>query len=279
MRTKVRADTSSTRRLFAANARRPQERIDLGLAALLLAKEEYPRLSIEDYRDLLDQMAAGLAVEVDLEAGPDAIARAVSAYMVQELGFEGDTEDYYNPKNSYLNDVMDRRRGIPISLSVLYIEVARRINVQLLPVSMPGHFLIKLAEDGDPIFIDAFNSGAILDRSGARAVYERVSPSGGQFQESMLGSATRRQVITRMLHNLKAAYIQADDDERALRMVDLLTLVTPWDLDEVRDRGLLRFRMGRLDDALPDLQAYARYGPPGPEIETVRDALRRISAL
>jgi regulator of sirC expression with transglutaminase-like and TPR domain len=276
---KVPTDLSPLSRLFAASVRRREDRIDLGLTALLIAKLEYPRLVIEDYRDLLDQMAAGLAVEIDLEAGPESIARTISAYMVQEQGFDGDSEDYYSPLNSYLNQVMDRRRGIPISLGVLYMEVARRVNVTLLPVSMPGHFLVKLPTDGEPIFFDAFNRGRLLDFEGARRAFDDIYRGKAPFTDSMLGAATKRQVLTRMLHNLKAAYVQTDDDERALRIVELLLLITPWDLDETRDRGLLRFRLGQFEEALPDLQAYAQYGPPGPEIETVRDALRRIKAI
>jgi regulator of sirC expression with transglutaminase-like and TPR domain len=270
------SDLSHSRRLFAANARRREDRIDLGLAALLIACEEYPRLAIDDYLERLDQLAASLAVEIDLESGPEEIARSVAAFMAQEQGFDGEIEDYYNPKNSYLNEVMDRRRGIPITLSLLYMEVARRVNVQLLPVAMPGHFLLKLPTEAEPVFIDAFNHGTVTDADGARRLFEQVYHGRGQFTESMLGACTRRQVISRLLHNLKAAYVQADDYERALRIVELLTLLAPWDLDEIRDRGLLRFRLGRFEEALPDLQAYAQYGPPGPEIETVRDALRRI---
>jgi regulator of sirC expression with transglutaminase-like and TPR domain len=276
MRPELATDLSPTRRLFAANVRRREERIDLGLAALLVAKEEYPRLLIEDYRELLDQMAAGLAVEIDLESGPEAIARTIASYMVRDLGFEGDTDDYYNPQNSYLNEVMDRRRGMPITLSVLYMEVAKRVNVTLTPVSMPGHFLVKLPTDAEPIFIDPFHRGQVMGPDGARRVFDQVYSGKLAFRDSMLGAATRRQVVARMLQNLKAIYVQADDDERALRVVELLTLMTPWDLDQVRDRGLLRFRLGNFEEALPDLQAYAQYGPPGPEIETVRDALRRI---
>ncbi len=198
--------------------------------------------------------------------------------MTQEHGFEGDTEDYYNPRNSYLNEVMDSRRGIPISLSVLYMEVARRVNVHLLPVSMPGHFLLKLSQGVDEVFLDPFNRGAVTGSEGPRRQFEDLYQGRAPFSESMLGAATKRQVLTRMLNNLKAAYVQAGDEERSLRIVELLTLITPWDLDEVRDRGLLRFRLGRFDEALPDLEAYAEYGPPGPAVETVRDALRRIAS-
>jgi regulator of sirC expression with transglutaminase-like and TPR domain len=143
---------------------------------------------------------------------------------------------------------------------------------------MPGHFLLKLPTEAEPIFIDAFHRGQVTGPDGARRLFDQVYRGKQRFQESMLGAATKRQVISRMLQNLKAIYVQADDDERALRTVELLTLMTPWDLDQVRDRGLLRFRLGNFEEALPDLQAYAQYGPPGPEIETVRDALRRINA-
>ncbi len=268
---------SSNRRLFAANIKRREDRIDLGLGALLIAREEYPRLDIDDYFQRLEQVAAGLAVEIDLERDIASIARTIGAFMAGEQGFDGDREDYYDPRNSYLNEVIDRGRGIPISLSVLYIAVARQINVNLLPVSMPGHFLLKLQAGADEVFIDAFNGGRVLDQGGARQLFEDLYQDRLQFSESMLGAATKRQVLTRMLHNLKTIYVQGDDPERALRTVELLTLITPWDLDELRDRGLLRFRLGRMSDALPDLEAYASFGPPGPGIETVREALKRIS--
>ena len=272
------SDLSPSRRLFAANVKRREDRIDLGLGALLIAREEYPRLVVDDYLERLDQLAAGLAVEIDLDAGIGAIARTIALYMAQEHGFEGDAEDYYDTRNSYLNEVMDRRRGIPLSLSVLYMEVARRVNVLLLPVAMPGHFLLKLQSDAEEVFLDPFNRGNVIDGAGAQALFDGLYQGRVKFTESMLGAATKRQVLSRMLNNLKAVYVQGDDAERALRMVELLTLITPWDLDEVRDRGLLRFRLRRFDEALPDLEAYAQYGPPGPEIETVRDALRRITS-
>jgi regulator of sirC expression with transglutaminase-like and TPR domain len=275
----VESQLSPTRRLFAGNVRRREDRIDLGLAALLIAKEEYPRLVIEDYLERLDQLALGLAVEIDLEADARSIAKTIADYMAQDQGFEGDPDDYYSPRNSYLNEVMDSRHGIPISLSVLYMEVARRVGVHLLPVSMPGHFLVKLQSGGHDIFLDPFNRGEVVDVAGARRLFDSVYDGRLQFSESMLGAATKRQVLSRMLHNLKAAYVQADDYERALRIVELLTLITPWDLDEVRDRGLLRFRLSQFDEALPDLQAYSQFGPPGPEIETVRAALKRIESI
>src|SRR5262245_38758019 len=123
---------SLNRRLFASNLKRPEHRIDLGLAALLIAREEYPRLSIEDYVERLDQLSHGLAVEIDLEADARTKAETVSAFLARENGFEGDREDYYSPRNSYLNEVIDRALGIPITLSIVYMEVARRVGLHLL---------------------------------------------------------------------------------------------------------------------------------------------------
>ena len=131
-----------SRRLFAANMKRREERIDLGLAALLIAKEEYPRLVLEDYLERLDILASGLAVELDLEAPGETIASTIGEFLGEQEGFEGDRDDYYNPRNSYLSEVMDRRQGLPISLSMLYMEVGRRAGVHLLPVPMPAHFIV-----------------------------------------------------------------------------------------------------------------------------------------
>jgi regulator of sirC expression with transglutaminase-like and TPR domain len=271
-------DGPASRRLFAANIRRPEERVDLGLAALLVCAEEYPRLIIEDYVDRLDQLAAGLAVEIDLESGPRAMAKSISRYLHGDQGFDGDNENYTDPRNSYLSDVIDRRRGKPIVLSILYIEVARRVGVRLLPVSMPGHFLTKIRSSNGDIFIDPFNQGQILDAEGCREIFERLFGGQHEFRDSMLGRATKRQTITRLLQNLKTEYFAAGDYIRTLRIIDLLLTVTPWDLDQIRDRGLLRLQVGQTEEAVADLQAYADYAPPGPDVETVRQALRKIAS-
>jgi len=264
--------------LFAAYMKRREDRIDLALAALLIAAEEYPRLVVEDYIERIDLMAAGLAVEIDLEASPAKIAGTISAFLTDEQGFDGDREDYYGPRNSYLNEVMDRRRGLPITLSIVYIEVARRVGVELLPVSMPGHFLVKMLRDDLELFLDPLNGGDVIDVDGCQRLFQSVQGAGPAFRESMLGAATGRQVISRLLQNLKSAYLDQQEFERALRTIDLLLTLTPWDLDEVRGRGLLLSRLGRTEEARRDLQAYVDHGPAGPARESARAALRRIAS-
>jgi regulator of sirC expression with transglutaminase-like and TPR domain len=271
-------EVPESRRLFASNIKRRDEKIDLGLAALLICAEEYPRLIIEDYVERLDHLAAGLAVEIDLESGPEALARSIVRYLYGEQGFDGDNDDYADPRNSYLSDVIDRRTGKPILLSILYIEVARRVGVKLLPVSMPGHFLIKLRGEHGDIFIDPFHQGRLLDAEGCRGLFEQLFGGQHEFRESMLASATKRQTITRVLQNLKTEYFAAGDYIRTLRIVDLMLTVAPWDLDQIRDRGLLRLQTGSTREAIEDLQSYADFAPPGPDVETVRQALRKITS-
>jgi regulator of sirC expression with transglutaminase-like and TPR domain len=272
------AESSTTiRRMFTALMKRKEDRIDLGLAALLIAKEEYPRLAIEDYVERLDQLAAEFQVEVDVDADGHATCEALGRFLGDQHGFAGDPENYYDPRNSYLNDVMDRRAGIPISLSVLYIEVARRAGLKLLPVSFPGHFLIKHASERGDIYLDPYHSGRLMDVEDCRQLFANSYGSSKPFTESMLGAATKRQVITRMLQNLKGIYGRSEETEKALRVVELLTAVTPWDLDEVRDRGILRYRLGETEKALEDLRTYAEHAPPGPEVDSIREALRRLT--
>jgi len=266
------------RRLFTANVRRREDRIDLGLAALLIAKEEYPRMVIEDYLERLDILATGLAVEIDLEGAPEQVATTIGQYLNGSQGFDGDREDYYNPRNSYLNEVMDRRLGLPIALSLLYMEVARRVGVQLLPVPMPAHFILKLKHADGEIFIDPFHQGAVLDVDACGRLFEKAAGEGVPFSAAMLAAGTKRQLLVRLLNNLKSSYLSGHDFERALRTIELLLAITPWALDEVRDRGLLLYALARFEPALADLRTYVENSPPSENRDSVEAAIRRMTS-
>ncbi len=264
------------RRFFASLIKRREERIDLSLAVLLIAKEEYPSLQIEDYVERLDQMAGEFRVEVDLDTEPEAVLRGLAGFMSGQHGFTGNREDYYDPRNSYFNQVIDRRLGIPITLTVAYIEVARRAGLRLQPVAFPSHVLAKLPlEEGD-LFIDPFNDGRLLSEGDCRAFFTELHGDAAEFSESMLAGATKRQIVTRLLRNLKAIYLRDQDLERALRTIELMITVAPWDLDQIRDRGLVHYRLGQIDEAVEDLTTFASHAPPGPALDSVKDALRRI---
>jgi regulator of sirC expression with transglutaminase-like and TPR domain len=272
------SQVSAARRLFAANVKRREDRIDLGLAALLIAKEEYPRIVLEDYLERLDILAAGLAVEIDLEAPPQSVVETISTFLGQGQGFDGDREDYYDPRNSYLSEVMDRRLGLPVTLSLLYMEVARRVGVHLLPVPMPGHFLVKLKHDAGEVYLDPFNRGTVLNLEACRRLFETSTGDQTSFDASMLAAGTKRQMIVRLLRNLKGLYVGTQDLDRALRTVELLLAVTPWDLDEIRDRGLIFLALGRFGEAQSDLQAFVEHAPPGEGRNAVEATLRRMTS-
>lgn len=265
------------RRYFASLIKRKEDRIDLALAVLLIAKEEYPRLSIEDYIERLDQLAADLRIEIDTDAEPRRLLEGLSWFLRTEHGFEANADDYYDPRNSYLNEVMDRRLGIPITLCIVYLEVARRAGIRLQPVTFPGHFLIKLARDGEnDLFIDPYNDGRIMTADDCRTFFHQLHGASVPFSDTMLAAGTKRQVVTRVLRNLKAIYLKDQDLDRAMRTIELMTTVTPWDLDQIRDRGLVHYRLGQVEEAVRDLETYASHAPEGPALDSVRDALRRI---
>jgi regulator of sirC expression with transglutaminase-like and TPR domain len=224
----------------------------------------------------LDQLAVDFQVQLHADADAVTALRSLGEFLGGEQGFRGNAEDYYDPRNSYLNQVMDRRRGIPITLSLVYLEVAHRCSIKLLPVAFPGHFLLKPAANPD-LIIDAFGGGRILDAEDCRRLlYQRFGESL-QFSETMLAATTKRQLVSRLLQNLKSIYLHQGDLERALRIIDLLAIVSPWDLDQVRDRGLVAFRLGHVDTAVTDLEVYLEHAPPGPDLEAVRETLRRLT--
>lgn len=265
------------RRFFASLIKRREERIDLALAVLLIAKEEYPKLAIEDYIERLDQLAGELRIETDLDATPEKVLEGLAWFLGKEQGFSGNPDEYYDPRNSYLNEVMDRRVGIPITLSIVYLEVARRAGIRLQPVTFPGHFLIKLPlEHGEDLFIDPYNDGRVMTADDCRTLFHQLHGATVPFSETMLAAGTKRQVVTRVLRNLKAIYLKDQDLDRAIRTIELMTTVTPWDLDQIRDRGLVHYRLGQVEEAVRDLETYAQHAPEGPALESVRDALRRI---
>ena len=265
----------TTRQMFSAAVKRREERLDLSLAALLVAQEEYPRIFLEDYFVRLDNLAMDLQVEVDLEADAESVLRGMAGFFALQE-FAPNAEDYYDPRNSYLNEVLDRRLGIPISLSIVWMEVGRRAGIKLAPVSFPGHFLIKLSSGEGEIFVDPFNAGRQLSPEDCKALLKHQFGDSVHFRDTMLSAATKRQVILRLLQNLKAIYLRQEDLERALRIEELITTVTPWDLEQVRDRGLLYYRLGDGDRAAQDLRAYAQHAPPGADLEVVYEALRRL---
>lgn len=257
----------------------PDDQIDLAEAALLIACEEYPRLDIDCYVQRLDVMARSLEARLPRGADPACTARAINAYLFDELGFSGNSEAYYDPRNSFLNDVIDRRLGIPITLSTLYMEVARRVGFAVEGIGLPGHFMLRHNANGSSFYIDAFNAGTFLSAEDCRERVSRMYGDALTFQDEFLEPVSKRKVLARMLHNLKGAYISMEDYEKALAATDRILLLDPEALCELRDRGLLYFRLECFQSALADLSAYLERKPHAEDGRTIRKHVERLSGL
>jgi regulator of sirC expression with transglutaminase-like and TPR domain len=203
--------------------------------------------------------------------------------LFDEQAFRGNVEGYYDPRNSFLNEVLDRKLGIPITLGILFIEVAARVGVKLHGVNFPGHFLVKYSgEDaGLEAFIDPFRGGEMYSAEECADRFRRLNPTR-PFDPAHLRAVTTRQILARLLHNLKKIYVEMGDDVRALWVVDRLVLLAPEDAVERRDRGLIEARLGGTSAALGDLEAYLAAAPDAEDAATVRAIaaqLRGSSAL
>jgi regulator of sirC expression with transglutaminase-like and TPR domain len=227
--------------LFAHLAQRPDDEIDLAAAALLIAEAEYPGLDVAHYLGMLDAMAD--SVRKRQGAGGEELLPALCHFLFEEMGFRGNDEDYYDPKNSFLNEVIDRRVGIPITLSLLFMEVGRRLGLELSGVSFPGHFLVRHhTGDGDKM-LDPYHGGVALDGDELEERLKQAMGPNADLSAEHLQSASRRAVLTRLLNNLRGIYQRRGDAERELGVVEKLAVLNPKDerlseaLEALRKRG------------------------------------------
>ncbi len=273
------APETPARTRFASLVARPV--IPLAEAALAVAAEEYPDLDTAACLGALDALAR--RVERRLPPAPRPalhVLSAMKAVLVDEEGFRGNERDYYDARNSFLNEVLERRLGIPITLSVLYIEVAARVGLGLQGVGFPGHFLVKCpASSGAPgdLFIDPFNGGDVLGADECIARFKAVL-HGRDFDPRFLEPVSEPQILARLLHNLKKIYVEKGDDVRALWVVDRLLLLQPGSLEERRDRGLVSARLGGTASAVKDLGAYLEGSPQASDAAEVRKLLEELRA-
>jgi regulator of sirC expression with transglutaminase-like and TPR domain len=241
---------------------------DLAAPAFLIARLEYPRLVPGPYLDRLDEMGGAAFQRIDKDPGHhaplDARVDALNRYLFNELGFFGNREQYEDPRNSCLNEVLERRTGIPISLCLVYIEVARRAGLRAEGVNFPGHFLVRALHDlhtddpDDGLIVDPFHGGAILDEHQCRLLLHRQMGDEAAWAPELLAPATRRQILVRMLLNLKRLYVRWRSFPQARSASDLLIALSPTAVIELRDRGLLAYHMNDFPAALRDLEEYLK---------------------
>jgi len=248
----------------------------------MIACEEYPQLELSPYLDLLDEIAESAQRKRSPSDSPIETVGKINSVVFDTYGFRGSVEDYYDPRNSFFNDVLDRRIGIPITLSTLYIEVARRINFPIVGVGMPGHFLVKYWDRREEFFLDPYNRGEILTREDCRKRLVAQYGEAVEFNDRLLARATHRQIVWRMLNNLKDIYVKGHAIDKCLSMVDMMLIVDSEDLIQFRDRGLLRMQLRQFDGAGRDLQYYLQHAPDADDREEIENhvkELRRIRAM
>ena len=247
---------SLARRQFLQEISQPDASIDLAKAALYLAQEDYPTLVVGEYLTQLDTFAAEVSNRLPDEHYPLKVIQTINQYLFGELGFAGDTDDYYDPQNSYLNRVLERRRGIPITLSLVYLEIARRIDFPMVGVGMPGHFLMRPTLDEMEVFVDAFHEGEVMFPEDCGDRLREVFGRPVELRPEFFQEVSPRQFLARMLTNLKMIYIRKGDLDHTLAAIERILLLFPEASLELRDRGLIYYEKGRWDEAIPDLTQY-----------------------
>jgi len=248
----------------------------LAPAALAIAGVEYPALDAAPYLLRLERMGEAAAARLKRHDGAPITTRiaALNAYLFEELGFSGNREHYDDPRNSFLNEVLDRRLGIPISLAAVYLEIGRRAGLSLEGVNFPGHFLVRAPAgpgDMDDVIVDPFHAGALLSEVDCRHLLRQHVGEEAAFDHALLATATRQHIVVRMLVNLKRLYVRMRSFPQARAIADLLLAVDPSALAELRDRGLLAYHMEDFAAALKDLEAYLRLMPRGGSPDPAQD--------
>ena len=258
---------------------------DLGMplaeSALLMACEEYPQLLLQPYLDQLDRVADRVRAALTNHPGPIETIERINHVIFVEYGFHGNASNYYDPRNSFLNDVIDRRIGIPITLSTVYLETARRLEFPVDGVGIPGHFILKHRSRNEEIFLDPFNGGSFLTRQQCLTFVSKMDLKKEEEEEGeqWLNRVTNRQMLNRIINNLRLIYLKSGSYKKALAMVDLMVLIEPGTEELYRHRGLLRFQVGQFHGARMDLNRYLENRLDTNERKAVEGYLKELQGI
>ena len=267
-------------RRFADAVAPERAKIDLAEAALLCAQDTYPDLDIRSQLDALEALAATLRHRLPADFSVTHRLVALNNYLFSELGFSGNADSYYDPRNSFLNDVIERKTGIPITLSILYLEIGQRLGLKLKGVSFPGHFLVKVRVSGGELVLDPFAGGRSLSEEDLRERLAQFTGPGSAKDlplEDFLEAASPRQILARLLRNLKGIYLDAKEFDKALGVMNRLVILLPDVPEERRDRGAVYAHLECPRAAQDDLSHYARARPKADDAGTIAAQLAAVT--
>lgn len=266
---------SITERLKAL-VKGPDGDLDLAEGALLIAKQTYPDLDVACYLDKIEQLATNVRAGLGKVSSTTDVICRLNHYLFTEEGFVGNRENYYDPRNAFLNDVLDRKLGVPITLSILYMEIGRRLGLPLKGVSFPGHFLVKMPTQSGEIVLDPFSGGIPLNAEDLR---NQLTFAYGQqhwlgvSMERMLMPAGKREILVRMLRNLKSIYMQQENWSKALPLADTILAILPTHPLEVKDLAAIYEKLGYTKGALKNYQLYLQLLPSADDVREVRQRI------
>ena len=250
--------------------------IELDRAALELARIEYPSLDTEPFIGILDSYAIELAERAAHSTSPAGYVEAANEYLFGELGFTGNAANYHDPRNSCLNDVLIARTGIPITLAVVYLEIARRLAQPVYGIGLPGHFVVQYRDADRALFIDVFNGGRLLTSGECFELARQSTGAAIPDDPGWLAPAGKRQIVTRMLHNLCGVYLLRRAYRKALETLDLLLLADPAAAGEYKQRGIVHAQMRHFAAARRDLEAYLSLASEAPDRHDIERYLRSL---
>jgi regulator of sirC expression with transglutaminase-like and TPR domain len=264
---------------FRSIIERPEHALDLGRAALAIARPDYPQLDVDAYLGRIDALAA--EVDKHLTGDESDLHRSIAALsyvLFRKNGYRGNRDEYFDAKNSFLNEVIDRRTGIPITLSVLYMEVARRVDLPLSGVGFPGHFLVKYSDGQQEIVIDPFNGGDIKSSENLRQLLSGLYGSRVPWTTRLLDAVTKRQIVRRMLNNLKFIYLKQRDFVKALTALDRMMIADPSLAEDLRERGAVYQALECFPQAKADLENYLKLAPDAPDAGEIKEQLAALAS-
>jgi regulator of sirC expression with transglutaminase-like and TPR domain len=263
---------------FSSLARQPGEDLDLEVGALLIARDEYPTLDVAAEIATLDALAARLLPKMPPAPTVDDAVKALARHLYVDEGFHGNEAEYGDPRNSWLNMVLARRTGIPITLAMVLLGVARRIGLRANGVSFPGHFLVRFERTGaTPLIVDPFHGGRAMGLGELSTLLRKALGDQARLRPEHLRAATARATLVRVLQNLKAAHVARADFARALLAATRIVELVPLEAVPHRDRGALQAHLGAIGGAIADMERYLQLAPAASDAAAVRETIQQLA--